>query len=753
MTLMKGIGSSFSNKKKENNAVTQSSDTRSRGDVERDAGNWAEAAEFYRRHLSSKPDDFQIWVQHGNCLKEAGDFRGAEEAYRRAIALKSDDSDVHLQLGHLMKRKGQLAAAVECYNRALELDPRQHNALMELKALGVDVSFHKPARPERQRAAGPVTYYDIFDLIQFLRVHLRVTGIQRVVINIVAHLLNEEESSRTIAFCAVTTRPDGQARFDPKELPVFDPAALRELISVLNAPWLTREILDETLDAVLSTQVAGEIRAADVYVIVGAFWIIVDFGPVLQRIKETGALICTYIYDLIPITHPQYVLETTGGDYNRIFSDILFFSDFFLAISDYSAQQLRKLLQAELNIEKPVFTVALAHEQPSAPNRDSRGKRPISGELRALADRPFALVVSTLEGRKNHILLYRVWASMIRKYGSEKVPQLVLVGKWGWRIDEFRTLCESSDFLNGKISVLSDLRDDELSYLYEHCTFTILPSFVEGWGLAIGESLAAGKPCLASNAASIPEVGGDLVAYFDPYDVFGATELIEKAIFNKAFLPGMAARIKAEFRPRSWEDVALLFDGFVQQTAEKLRNARSADPSNGQVRIPIDPGKLYEISGKALLNRRDGTSWSNGLIRLIRYSGWSVFEEWGSWSIERRAQLRLAVGLEHARKEAVVYLELRLPPGAGDKFVRVSDRSGNSTTLMSLAGPPKWVKCKVAVDDHGFLDIFVERNTPDPKAGEDVRGLRVGFSGFGYYLHDDITSRLNLIEDFMLTSR
>ena len=62
------------------------------------------------------------------------------------------------------------------------------------------------------------------------------------------------------------------------------------------------------------------------------------------------------------------------------------------------------------------------------------------------------------------------------------------------------------------------MTDVELALLYRKCLLTMFPSLAEGWGLPVGESLAYGKICIASRAGAIPEVGGELVDYVDPYD-------------------------------------------------------------------------------------------------------------------------------------------------------------------------------------------------------------------------------------------
>ena len=112
----------------------------------------------------------------------------------------------------------------------------------------------------------------------------------------------------------------------------------------------------------------------------------------------------------------------------------------------------------------------------------------------------------------------------------------------------------ASGYLGGKIALMLDLSDAELRQVYRSCLFTIFPSLCEGWGLPIAESLAHGKFCVASNRTSIPEVGGDFVDYFDPLSDDDALAKIERLLFDPGYLAAREARLRAEYRPRTWAD-------------------------------------------------------------------------------------------------------------------------------------------------------------------------------------------------------
>ncbi len=57
--------------------VFRTANHRTAGDHLRDAGKPLQAAQSYAQHLRDNPNDFDIWVQHGNCLKDFGDYKTA----------------------------------------------------------------------------------------------------------------------------------------------------------------------------------------------------------------------------------------------------------------------------------------------------------------------------------------------------------------------------------------------------------------------------------------------------------------------------------------------------------------------------------------------------------------------------------------------------------------------------------------------------------------------------------------------------
>ncbi len=80
------------------------------------------------------------------------------------------------------------------------------------------------------------------------------------------------------------------------------------------------------------------------------------------------------------------------------------------------------------------------------------------------------------------------------------------------------------------------LEDSDLPAFYSACDLFIFPSLYEGFGLPVLEAMACGAPVVASDRSSMPEVGGEMIEYFDP-------ETVESLVENGWRLLGDSSRL------------------------------------------------------------------------------------------------------------------------------------------------------------------------------------------------------------------
>lgn len=130
-------------------------------------------------------------------------------------------------------------------------------------------------------------------------------------------------------------------------------------------------------------------------------------------------------------------------------------------------------------------------------------------------DKPYFIYVGNVKPHKN---LRRLIAAY--KLASSQLKQdLILVGKKEGFINGEDSIFELIKGFENRIIFTGYVSDEKLMQYITQADAMVFPSLYEGFGLPPLEALAAGTPVLASNAASIPEVCGDNVEYFDPYSI------------------------------------------------------------------------------------------------------------------------------------------------------------------------------------------------------------------------------------------
>jgi glycosyltransferase involved in cell wall biosynthesis len=184
-----------------------------------------------------------------------------------------------------------------------------------------------------------------------------------------------------------------------------------------------------------------------------------------------------------------------------------------------------------------------------------------TAEAAALPAPGFVLSVGTLEPRKN---LPRLVAAFQRLDERLRLAHpLVVVGALGWQTGE--TL-EALRSLGDGCVMLGHVSDAALAELYRRCAVFCYPSLGEGFGLPVLEAMAAGAPVLTSNTSSLPEVGGDAVAYADPHDVASISAQLESLLTSPERREELSERGRERAEQFSWEH-------FAQRTVETLERA------------------------------------------------------------------------------------------------------------------------------------------------------------------------------------
>jgi len=271
--------------------------------------------------------------------------------------------------------------------------------------------------------------------------------------------------------------------------------------------------------------------------------------PSLWPLRFAGPTIMT-VHDLTHVAFAHTQPAARVREIERRLPSALNNAARILVDSEFIAREL----QQRYGVPARKLAVApLAHSEQFAPRRDAQ----IAGTLLrfGVTVRHYFLFVGTLEPRKNLSLALQAHAALPQPL-RERFP-LVIVGGSGWLTRDLETAIERA-VASGCVRRLGYLDNDDLADVLAGARAFVFPSLYEGFGLPPLEAMASGTPVLSSNAASLPEVGGDAVRYFDPHDAAELTRLLAELIDDDGECRRLAAAGLARAQQFSWEKCAAI---------------------------------------------------------------------------------------------------------------------------------------------------------------------------------------------------
>ena len=167
-------------------------------------------------------------------------------------------------------------------------------------------------------------------------------------------------------------------------------------------------------------------------------------------------------------------------------------------------------------------------------------------------EKPFFLYVGRLEKKKNVLGLIRAYQELKKSKQKLEIPNLVLAGKPGYGYRDIKN--QISKIKN--IKEIGYIAPEDLPALYSSSLALVFPSFYEGFGLPLLEAMANNCPVLASNAGSLPEIGGEAVLYFNPYDIEDIKNVMMRIIKNKELRQDLIKMAGQRVKLFSWEKCA-----------------------------------------------------------------------------------------------------------------------------------------------------------------------------------------------------
>lgn len=224
-----------------------------------------------------------------------------------------------------------------------------------------------------------------------------------------------------------------------------------------------------------------------------------------QKLRENGAAkIVVMVHDLIPIDFPQFTTSKSTENFGRRMRVLTQNADYLIYNSSDTERRMQHWFK-KWGTEVDGSVVLLGTDP--LPN--------LTLEPAASQSAPYFVCLGTIEPRKNHHLLLDIWAEFHKSLPVDKIPHLHIVGRRGWlNEDVFETL-DNASFMGKSVFEHGQLSDKQLGSLLRSARGLLFPSFAEGFGYPLVESLQMGVPVICSELPCFREIAGDAPIYCD----------------------------------------------------------------------------------------------------------------------------------------------------------------------------------------------------------------------------------------------
>ena len=281
-------------------------------------------------------------------------------------------------------------------------------------------------------------------------------------------------------------------------------------------------------------EVLSHVFAGDVFFLLDPIW-----GEAIQKMEESlhhfvmqGARVYSILHDILPVDHPEWFSAGVKDVFIEWLSKISRFANGIISVS-YATQLSFENWLENYNEEHNTQIgrqLALKHIHNGVDLRKLSNNETSSLD-NDISDKPYFLVVGTLEPRKGHITVLNAFEQLLEE--TEFDYNLVIVGKHGWNVDKLADRINSSPLINDSLFWLQGVDDATLNQLYQESEAVIVPSLAEGFGLPLIEAASYNKPVICSDIPVFQELMADSATYFKAGNSVSLYKVLEKYQSNQ----------------------------------------------------------------------------------------------------------------------------------------------------------------------------------------------------------------------------
>jgi glycosyltransferase involved in cell wall biosynthesis len=278
-----------------------------------------------------------------------------------------------------------------------------------------------------------------------------------------------------------------------------------------------------------------------------------NFLNKLPKHIRSNYTVVDYIHDIIPVTEKN-LFDFSEFKFKSLIRQAFKFSDAIMTPSKKTVDDIVDYIASndEIQVGQSLKLGFNHHGADFSTNADYDGP--------AKLDKPYFLMVGTIEVRKNHLHVLEAF-EMLWSRGVDVT--LCIAGRVGWKVNTWIDKVQNHPERNKRLFFINAPGDAELAHLYANAYCLLCASIDEGFGLPIIEAAHYKAPLLLSDIAIFREVAGQHARYFSLTDV---NFLVEAVIdFNRDVRAGLMKEDSSQIKEITWlQSTKNLLDDIIE---------------------------------------------------------------------------------------------------------------------------------------------------------------------------------------------
>lgn len=330
----------------------------------------------------------------------------------------------------------------------------------------------------------------------------------------------------------------------------------------------------------------------------------------LDWLRRAGKRLVVSQLDCIYYGNPSYAANYDEWQKHRtVTRDVYSLADGITYLSQSALDEAR-----QYGLEIPAERSCVAYLGVDCSARDVPSVAP--ERVKDLAGKSYILLLSTSFKHKNRMFALRLMRVLIERYKWDGL--MVIAGprvEGGGSEPEERLFLAEHPELKRQVRLVGAIAEESKDWLIRNASLVLSPSIREGFGLVPFEAAVLNVPSISTRLASLPEVLGDEVVYFDTLDPEAGAELVYSFLESAHLRQRQVAAVQTRAGVFTWDRTADL----TWQFCERLL----ALPPR-QLALP----ELGPVEEEIVIDEPHAHNWPERIARgyrIWRKYGWKSF--------------------------------------------------------------------------------------------------------------------------------